>query len=148
MTGTAMSSSSKVPKLAIVVVAAVAVTLSAAASAWADRTVSVAFDDHLRAQATYVAFGDWLKVCDRRRDNLPVVVRFSYIRKNGTRQTGSHWHRAGVDGLGNRDWNGMRFPGCSYGNHDFGEGRSVWLQACARHPGGALTCGETVKTGT
>lgn len=139
---------SRILRQAIAGITAVAVALSAAAAASADRTVSVAFGDHVRAEATYVALGDWFKICDRRRDGLPVAVRFSYIRKDGTRQTGSHWHTTGYLGFGNRDWNGMRIRGCSYGNHDFGEGRSVWLQACVRHTGGAPTCGETVKTGT
>jgi hypothetical protein len=96
-----MSWSSKVPTPAIVVVAAVAVMLSAPASAKANPSVSVSFDGHLRAVATFIQFGDWFQICDHRRDGLPVAVRFSYIRKDGSIQRGIHWHTAGVQGIGN-----------------------------------------------
>ena len=120
-------------KLAMVLVAAAAVLLGAAAAANADAMQSVSLGGHVRGQAAFFSDVD--------RDNLPVVVRFSYIRKNGTRQTGSHWHKAGVDGLGNR---GVR--GCSAGSHNFGEGRRVWFQACVAHASGNLTCREVEVT--
>jgi hypothetical protein len=144
-----MSWSSTVPTPAIIVVAAVAVMLSAPASAKANPSVSVSFDGHLRAVATFIEFGDWFQICDHRRDGLPVAVRFSYIRKDGSIQRGIHWHAAGVEGIGNSpppDAPGLIGPGCSFGNHDFGEGRRVWFQACVRHADGHLQCGRTEVT--
>jgi hypothetical protein len=135
-------------QLATVVVVAVAVMLSATAPARADAVVSVSYDGHLRAYASFLDWGDWLSVSDERKDGLPVAVRFSYIRKNGTKQTGTHWHTAGVDGFGNPNPDGIRIRGTSFGNHNFGERRWVWFHACVRHPGGALTCGKTEKTWT
>ena len=130
-------------KLAMVLVAAAAVMLGAATSAHADATQSISLGGHVRGQAAFFASVDneSFRICDRYRDNLPVVVRFSYIRKNGTRQAGAHWHKAGVDGLGN---GGVR--GCSSGSHNFGEGRRVWFQACVGHGGGNLTCREVEVT--
>jgi hypothetical protein len=130
-------------KLAMALVAAAAVTLAAATAAHADATQSISLGGHVRGQAAFFADvdGESFRICDRHRDNLPVVVRFSYIRKNGTRQTGAHWHKAGVDGLGN---GGVR--GCSSGSHNFGEGRRVWFQACVGHGGGNLTCREVEVT--
>jgi hypothetical protein len=141
-----MKAPSLSPAALVAALAATAALLFTAAPAQANTNVSVSFDGHIRGLATFIPSGDWLRICDRRKDNLPVAVRFSYIRKNGTRQTGTHWHTAGVDGLGNRGPEGERRKGCSYGNHNFGEGRSVWFQACVRHAGGALTCSKTVRT--
>jgi hypothetical protein len=136
-------------KVAIALAAAVAVTLSVAASARADADVSVSFDGHIRGLASFIAWGDDFRICDRRADNLPVYVRYSYVRKNGTTQRGSHSHTFGVNGLGAPDWNGTRMHGCSYGLHNFGEGRKVWFQACVSQPEeSTLTCGRTQVTGT
>ena len=136
-------SSAAALKLAIVVSGAVALTLTAAVTARADATQSVSFGGHVRGEAAFFDHVDHetFRICDVYRDNLPVVVRFSYIRKNGTRQTGAHWHTAGVGGLGNR---GVR--GCSAGSHNFAEGRRVWFQTCVRHVGGAETCSPTEVT--
>jgi hypothetical protein len=142
------SLSRNVAKVGIVLAAAVALALSVAASARADANVSVSFDGHIRALATFIAWGDEFKICDMRRDNLPVGVRYSYVRKNGTTQRGGHWHYAGVDGRGEPDSGGFREQGCSYGDHDFAEGRRVWFQACVTQPEGQLTCGNTQVTGT
>ena len=143
MTPRSLRPSDTVPKLMVAVVAAVAVILGAAAAARADATQSVTFGGHVRGEAAFFDSVDHesFRICDVYRDNLPVVVRFSYIRKNGTRQTGAHWHSAGVDGLGNR---GVR--GCSAGSHNFAEGRRVWFQTCVRHVGGAETCSPTEVT--
>jgi hypothetical protein len=138
-------------KLAMVLVAAAAVMLGAATSAHADASQSVSLGGHVRGHAAFFADvdGESFRICDRYRDNLPVVVRFSYIRKNGTTQRGSHSHIFGVDGLGAPDWNGTRMHGCSYGLHNFGENRKVWFQACVGHPEeSTLTCGRTQVTGT
>lgn len=133
-------------KLVLATLAVTALLLCAASQAFADRTVSVSFDGHLRGKATFIADGDWLRVCDNRRDGLPVSVEFAYIKKNGKRQTGSHQHKAGVDNLGNAGPEGRR-RGCSYGNHNFGEGRTIWLRACVQHQK-SQTCSQTVATGT
>ncbi len=127
----------------VAAVAAVAVALTAAAVAMADAKDTVSFEGHVRGESAFFddIDGESFRICDRSRDNMPVGVRFSYIRKNGTRQTGAHWHTAGVDGLGNR---GVR--GCSAGSHNFGEGRRVWFQTCIKHQGGALTCSPTEVT--
>jgi hypothetical protein len=143
---TAINLSRRVPMLAIVVAAAVAVMLGAAASARADASVSVSVDGHLRGLATFYDNGDYFVICDKRKDNLPVAVRYSYIRKNGTIQRGAHWHTTGVDGRGNPNHQGTQIYGCSYGLHDFAENRRVWFQACVRHEGGALTCSKTQVT--
>jgi hypothetical protein len=138
-----------IAKTAVALVAAVAVTLSVAASAHADADVSVAFDGHIRGLATFIAWGDDFRICDRRRDNLPVYVQYSYIRKNGTTQRGGHSHIFGVGGLGAPDWNGTRMHGCSYGLHNFAENSRVWFRACVGHPEeSTLTCGRTQVTGT
>jgi hypothetical protein len=140
-----MTGSMRLPKLVLLIAVAAAMALVSATQARADASVSVSYDGHIRGLATFIADGDWMRICDRRQDGLPVIVRFSYIRKNGSRQTGSHIHTQGVDGAGNAGPEGAR-KGCSYGNHNFGEHRSVWLQACVRHGGGALTCSKTTKT--
>jgi hypothetical protein len=134
------------PKVAIAVVAAVAAMLGATTSAQASATVSVSFDGHLRGLATFIDDGDDFRICDERKDNLPVAVRYSYIRKNGTIQRGTHWHTAGVDGPGSPDSDGFVAKGCSFGLHDFKEGRRVWFQACVKQIGGALTCSNTQVT--
>jgi hypothetical protein len=146
MTARAIRSAGTV--LAMVLVAATATMVFAAAYARADARVSVAYDGHLRAEAQFEDYGDYFKICDRRRDNLPVAVRFSYIRRDGTRQTGTHWHTAGVDKIGNVGPGGITDVGCSYGNHNFAEKSRVWFQACVGHGGGALTCGKTIVTTT
>lgn len=130
-------------KAVVAVVAAVAVALVAAAGALADAKDAVWHEGHIRGESAFFddIDGESFRICDVRKDNLPVGVRFSYIRRNGTRQTGAHWHKTGVDGLGNR---GVR--GCSAGSHNFGEGRRVWFQTCIRHRGGALTCSPTEVT--
>jgi hypothetical protein len=133
-----------VSKVLLLVAVATAMALMPATQARADANVSVSFDGHIRGLATFIADGDWLRICDRRQDGLPVVVRFSYIKKNGQRQTGSHIHTQGVEGFGNAGPEGKR-RGCSYGNHNFGEKRSIWLQACVRHSA-SLTCSKTIKT--
>jgi hypothetical protein len=133
---------------ALALLAALAVVLSAAASARADAKKSVSLDGHLRGVASFFHHGDYFYVCDERQDNLPVGVRYSYMRKNGTRQTGSHWHTTGVEGRGNPNENGTQVYGCSYGEHDFAERSRVWFQACVRHPGGSETCSKTEVTGT
>jgi hypothetical protein len=134
-------------RVAIALTAALAVMLGAAIGAQADSYKSAVFNGHRVGLAGFQSYGDWFEVCDEEKDNLPVGVRFSYIRKDGTRQTGSHWHEAGVDGLGNRAPEGnFRRRGCSYGNHNFGEGRSVWFQACVIHPGGSETCSPVQRT--
>jgi hypothetical protein len=69
-------------RLALAVAVAVAI---AATQAQANRSVSVSFDGHIRGLATYLSEGDWMKICDRRQDGLPVIIRFSYIKKNGQR---------------------------------------------------------------
>jgi opacity protein-like surface antigen len=136
-------------KSAFALVAAVAVTLSVAASAQADANVSVSFDGHIRGLATFFSIGDEFRICDRRRDNLPVGVRYSYIRKNGTTQRGQHWYSMGVGGVGEPDSHGYREKGCSYDDHNFGEGRRVWFQACVGQPEeGHFTCSKTQVTST
>jgi hypothetical protein len=147
MTTRASSLPARLSMLAIAVFATVAATLGVAASARAaDATVSVSFDGHLRGVAAFRGIGDWLEICDERRDGLPVAVRYSYIRKNGTVQRGTHFHTAGVGGLGNPGFLGLRSPGCSFGNHNFGEGRRVWIQACVQHGDGTETCSKTQVT--
>jgi hypothetical protein len=128
---------------AIAALATVAVMLTLATGVQADAWQTVQYGGHVRGDTAFFddVDGESFRICDRYRDNLPVVVRFSYIRKNGTRQTGAHWHKAGVDGRGN---SGVR--GCSAGSHNFGEGRRVWFQTCVRHVGGALTCSPTEVT--
>jgi hypothetical protein len=145
MTGGRISLSSTVPKLAIVAAAAVAIILGAAASARATTEVSVSYDGHLRGLATFRDIGDWFEICDERADNLPVAVRYSYIRKDDSTQRGTHWHKVGKDGFGPSQ-NGLALEGCSFFNHDFAEDRRVWFQACVGHPGGTLTCGKTEVT--
>jgi hypothetical protein len=129
--------------MAITIAAALAMTLGAAAPASADAKQTLSWRGHDRAEGAFFddVDGESFRVCDLRRDNLPVVVRFAYMRRNGTRQTGAHWHTAGVDGRGN---GGVR--GCSSGHHDFGEGRRVWHQVCIRHGGAAETCTATEVT--
>jgi hypothetical protein len=141
--------STKIQQLAIilVVVAAVYPTTASVADPPASVEASVSFHGDLRGVASFIHDGDWFEICDRRKDNLPVAVRFSYIRKNGTIQRGIHWHTAGVEGYGNRAPNGAHYPGCSYGNHNFGETRSVWFHACVRHADMHLQCGRTEKAG-
>jgi hypothetical protein len=147
MTGTTNNSLlCRVAMLAAVLAAAVGVMLSVATSARADASVSVSFDGELRGEAYFREYGDSFLVCDRYQDRLPVGVRFSYIRKNDTKQTGAHWHTAGVKGKGSPYPNGTSVFGCSYGEHNFGEDRPVWFQVCVRHPGGALSCSKTEKT--
>lgn len=136
----------KLARPVIIVIAAVAVMLGAAASAWAEANVSVSFDGKMRGQARFEDYGDYFKICDRERDNLPVSVRFSYIRRDGSRQTGTHRHTAGVDGIGNVGPGGITDIGCSFGNHNFAEGSRVWFQACVEHAGGNLTCSRTQVT--
>jgi hypothetical protein len=137
---------SRVPKLAIALAAALALMLGITASARADASVSISLDGDLRGEAYFREYGDSFLVCDRYQDGLPVVVQFSYIRKNRSRQTGAHWHTAGVKGKGSPYPNGTRVYGCSFGDHNFGENRPVWFRICVRHTGGALSCSETEKT--
>jgi hypothetical protein len=146
MTGGQVSLSRAAPRLAVALLAAVALMLGGATSARADASVSVSLDEELRGEAYFREYGDSFLVCDRHQDALPVGVRFSYIRKNRTRQTGAHWHTAGVKGKGSPYPNGTSVYGCSYGDHNFGEDRPVWFQVCVRHRGGALSCSETEKT--
>ena len=146
MTRPPISLFGRLPKLALVLSAAVAVMLGAASSARADASVSVSLDEELRGEAYFREHGDSFLVCDRYQDGLPVGVRFSYIRKNRSRQTGAHWHTAGVRGQGSPYPNGTSVFGCSFGDHNFGENRPVWFQVCVRHGGGALSCSETEKT--
>jgi hypothetical protein len=144
----AINVSSKFAILALTLFAAAAVLLSAAASARADAKVSVSLDGHLRGVVSFVHSGDHFTVCDKRKDNLPVGVRYAYMRKDDTRQTGAHWHTVGVDGRGNPNEHGTQIYGCSYGEHDFAEGSNLWFQACVRNTGGALTCSRTQVTST
>jgi hypothetical protein len=133
-----------VTRLAIAVVAAAAVMLTAAGVAVADATDRVSHGGHVRGDTYFedsIDGGEAFRICDRYRDNLPVGVRYAYIRKDDKRQTGAHWHTAGVAGEGNA---GVK--GCSTGSHNFGEGRRVWFQTCLRHVGGALTCSQTEVT--
>jgi hypothetical protein len=146
MTGGQVSLSRAAPRLAVALLAAVALILGGATSARADASVSVTFDEELRGEAYFREYGDSFLVCDRHQDGLPVGLRFSYIRKNRTRQTGAHWHTAGVKGKGSPYPNGTSVYGCSFGDHNFGENRPVWFQVCVRHRGGALSCSETEKT--
>jgi hypothetical protein len=140
---------SSVAKGALALVATIAAMLSVAASAGADANVSVSTDGHIRALATFHSIGDEFRICDRSRDNLPVGVRYSYIRKNDTTQRGQHWHSFGIDGVGNENSLGVPEKGCSFGDHNFGEGRRVWFQACVRpRKEGHLTCGDTQVTST
>ena len=134
-------------KVVLLVALTAAMALVGATQARADANVSVSFDEHIRGLATYIQDGDWMRICDRRRDGLPVYIRFSYIKKNGERQTGSHAHTAGVDKPGNAGPEGRR-KGCSYGNHNLGEKRTVWIQACVGHAGGNLTCSKVQPTRT
>jgi hypothetical protein len=142
--------SRRVPRLAVVLVAAAAVaaTLSTAGSAraGADANVSVSFDGHIRGLATFFAAGDELRICDRRRDGLPVQLQYSYIRKNGTTQRGIVVHTRGVDGVGSPAKDGVGEKGCSYEDHNFGEERRVWIQACVRRSLEVLTCSKTQVT--
>ena len=142
-----MTGSMRLPKLALLLAIAAVMALVGTTQARADANVSVSFDGHIRGLATYIQDGDWMRICDRREDGLPVYVRFSYIKKNGQRQTGSHAHKAGVNNPGNPGPEGRR-KGCSYGNHNFGEGRTVWIQACVGHAGGNLTCSKVQATRT
>src|SRR5262245_27792500 len=120
-----IKSSTTVRKLAVCVVSAAAVTFGVATGASADATQALPFEGHMRAQAAFFDHVDHesFRICDLYRDGMPVGVQFSYIRKNGTRQTGALWHTAGVEGLGNR---GVR--GCSAESHNFAEGRRVWYR--------------------
>jgi hypothetical protein len=138
-----ISPSFAITRLVIAVVAALAVTLCAATVALADAKDAVTFEGKVRGDTAFFddIDGESFRVCDRYRDRMPVGLRFSYMRKNGTRQTGSLWHKTGVDGLGN---SGVR--GCSASSHNFGERRRVWFQTCIRHVGGALTCSPVEVT--
>jgi hypothetical protein len=138
----------RLARIVIPIVAAAAMTLSVAALARADADVSVAYGGHRRALATFIAYGDEFRICDTKEDNLPVAVRYSYIRKNGAVQRGVHWHIQGVAGRGTPSNTGYRMEGCSFYDHNFAEGRRVWFQACVRQPNGDLTCGGTQVTGT
>src|SRR4051812_10012595 len=134
-------------KAATVALATIAMVLGAAAVASADRNINVSMGGHLRGTASFIAEGDWLRICDKRQDNLPVAVRYSYLKKNHQVQRGTLFHTAGMNGFGTPGPLG-RTRGCSYGNHNFAENSSVWLQACVRDSGANLTCSPTVKTGT
>lgn len=132
-------------KLAIVVLAAAAVILSAgASSARAGASVSVSFHGHLRGTAYFDGFE--FKICDRRKDGLPVAVRYSYFSPNGpVRRT--QWHKAGVAGAGRPRVPGQFVFGCSYGSAPLiGNAKVVWLQACVRHERGFLQCSKVQKT--
>ena len=132
-------------KLAIVVVTAVAVMLSAAGSARADASVSVSFHGHLRGIA-YFHGGD-LKSCDKRKDNLPVAVRYSFIRQDDTPVRRTQWHTAGVEGSGRPRIPGQFVTGCSYAPAQFiGKDRPVWIQACVRHENRSLQCSKVQRT--
>jgi hypothetical protein len=144
MTGGPLSLSRKGPRLAVVLIAAGAVMLSAAGSARADdASVSVSFDGHIRGLAQFHDVGDWLEICDKRQDGLPVQLRYSYIRRDGTTQRGVVAHYKGARGAGTPNRYGQTFLGCSFENHNFGEGRRVWIQACVRRSVEVLTCGKT-----
>ena len=117
------ASITSVAKAAVVLVVAMAMTLGVTSSARADANVSVSFGGHIRGLATFFSAGDEFRICDRRKDNLPVGLRYSYIRKNGTTQRGGVWHQWGVDGVGAPDSHGYQEKGCSYDDHNFGEGR-------------------------
>jgi hypothetical protein len=136
-------------KTVIALAVAMTVTLSVAESARADANVSVSFGGHIRGLATFFSDGDEFRICDRRKDNLPVGLRYSYIRKNGKTQRGGVWHPWGVDGVGAPDRYGYTEKGCTYDDHDFGEGRKVWFQACVGQPEEEhFTCGPTQVTST
>jgi hypothetical protein len=147
MTGEPISLSRAVPRLAAVLVVALAVMLSSAGSAGADNaSVSVSFDGHIRGLAYFHDDGDWLEICDERQDGLPVQLRYSYIRKDGTTQWGVVAHYKGRRGAGTPNRYGQTFLGCSFENHNFGEGRRVWIQACVRRSTEVLTCSKTQVT--
>jgi hypothetical protein len=121
--------------------------LSVAGSVRADdASVSVSFDGHIRGLAHFHEVGDWLEICDERQDGLPVQVRYSYIRKDGTTQRGVLVHYKGRRGVGTPNRYGQTFLGCSFENHNFGENRRVWIQACVRRSIEVLTCSKTQVT--
>lgn len=145
MTAGPIGLSSRLLKLALVAVAAIAVLLSAAASAGADASASVSFHGHLRGKAFFD--GSDFKVCDERKDNLPVAVRYSYIQRGGKPVRGTQWHTAGVEGAGKPRIPGQFVFGCSYATVRFiGTGQPVWVQACVRHENRSLQCGKVNKT--
>jgi hypothetical protein len=140
---------SRVLKLALVAVGAIAVLLSAAASAGADASASVSFHGHLRGKAFFEAGLNDFKICDKRKDNLPVAVRYSFIQRGGKAVRDTQWHTAGVEGAGRPapGHRGQFIFGCSYANVGFiGTNQPVWLQACVRHESGSLQCGKVNKT--
>jgi hypothetical protein len=140
-----MSVSGRVPKLAMVVVTAVAVMLGAASSARADASVSVSFHGHLRGVASFDG-GDF-RICDERTDNLPVAVRYSYIRQDDTPVRRVQWHTAGAEGSGRPRFPGQFATGCSYAPTQFiGKDRPVWIQACVRHENRSLQCSKVQRT--
>jgi hypothetical protein len=121
--------------------------LSAAGQARADEaSVSVSMDGHIRGLAYFHDEGDWFEICDKRQDGFPAQLRYSYIRKDGTTQRGVVAHWRGARGIGTPNRYGQTFLGCSFENHNFGEGRKVWIQACVRQSAEVLTCSKTQVT--
>lgn len=67
--------------------------------------------------AIFQDYGDKFVVCDTALDGWSVYVTYTYIRKDGTEQRGTHYNTAGNDT-------------CRTFDHDFGEGRTVNFRAC------------------
>ena len=74
--------------------------LTAVASGRADASASVSFHGHLGGKAFIEAGLDDFKICDKRKDGLPMAVRYSYIQQGGKAVRGTQWHVAGVEGAG------------------------------------------------
>jgi hypothetical protein len=111
-----------IKRIAAVAGASAVVVLGAATAAHADGSSSVR-----GASATFISYGDKFRVCDTSLDGYNAYVDYTYVRIDGSYQTGTHFVTTG---------NGT----CGTFDHDFGEGRPVNFRACVQFPLGVDPC--------
>jgi hypothetical protein len=113
-------------------VSVLALTAGLAAPAFADLVVSYPGPNGPRGTTQFFAYGDKFRVCDEYGDGYGVGVRWSYIKVNGDSIRGSHWNSGGV--------------GCRTWDHNFGEGRTVWMQTCIKNDATVVGCTAVFNT--
>lgn len=101
-------------RAAVVLAAAMALLVGHATSAAAGiSATSVTIGGY----AVFQDYGDKFIVCDKVEDGWSVYVEYTYIRIDGSEQSGTHYNSNG-------------YNTCFMFDHDFGEGRTVNFRAC------------------
>ena len=101
-------------RIATVLGAGAAILLGGATAAYAGTD---AVSSRPGVTVNFISYGDKFKVCDTSLDGYNVYADYTYVRIDGSYQTGTHYLSTGNNT-------------CKTYDHDFGEGRIVNFRAC------------------